>query len=237
MRPTASAIRNLLVLAIVLVALRVFIGLPAVEQILHKAISPLSSAVEKLAFFDTTQTDEEANFLAELEDLEQQNDQLRDQLNLSQDYVTAEIISKDITGFRKSLIINQGSSAGVKVGQAVVWDNLLVGRISRVTSTTSVVQLVTDPDFKTTAKTKTGEGGVIKSDNGSLVYDLVPEANLEGSMVSTDGVDGQFAPGITIGVLGQRLTAEDKTFHTYHLLLGKSAEGLEMVMVSKAGQQ
>lgn len=236
MRATLTTTRNLLLLALLLVGLRLIIGMSPVENALHKVTSPIASFFESLAFYNSTEVDADNNYQALAENVERENDELREQLGLSENIVTAEVMLRDITGFRKSLIINQGSKSGVAVGQAVVSDGFLVGKISRVTADTSLVQIITDPEFKVTAKTKGGSGGVVKNDSASLIFDLVDGADLSGQLILTDGVDAQLVAGIPVGTLGERISTDDKTFHTYHLLMGQPVESINIVNVIKAGQ-
>jgi len=236
-QPTLAATRNLLILATVLVALRLLFGLQPVEELLQKAVSPISGAVERLSFAGATEVDQELNNQALAEGLAQKNDELRAQLVLAQDFVVAEVIARDITGFRKSYVINKGSNDGLQVGQAVTSQDFLVGKILRLTPNTATVELVTDPEFKVTAATRDGEGGVVKSDSGSLVFDLVPSTDLSGQQVQTDGVDGQVAPGIIIGTLGQRISSDNRTFHAYHLILPLQLGQVQMVNIQRLPQE
>lgn len=233
MKTTLSATRNLVILAVCLVALRIFFGLTPVENLLQKVVGPVSSAIDSVVGRTQVKTEEVLAYEQLVANLEAKNQDLRQQLGLKSTAVTAEVMHKDMAGFRQIFVINKGSDDGIKDGQAVVANSSLIGKIQRTTANTATVVLLTDPDFKVTAATKNGTGGVVKSDSGSLVFDLVPDANISNQLVITDGVDGQLPPGINIGVLGQRISSDSKTFHTYHLLMGQSLENVELVNVIK----
>jgi len=236
-RPTLVASRNLLILALALVGLRLLFGLAPIEQALQKVVSPISSAIDTAFFADRTEIDGQANYREQLESLKNENAELRNELGFAEDFVVAEVIKKDVTGFRKSFLLNKGESSGVKVGQAVIFDDFLVGKIQRVTSGTALVQLITDPDFKVTASTESNEGGVVRNDSGSLIFDLVPGTDLTGKQIKTDGIDGQISAGVAIGTLGQRISSDNKTFHAYHLLLPVSLNQVDVVKIEIAEHQ
>ncbi|MFH0888273.1 MAG: rod shape-determining protein MreC [Planctomycetota bacterium] len=64
--------------------------------------------------------------------------------------ISAEVIIKsDISIWRRSILINKGSRDGLKSGLTVVSGKRLVGKISDVGISTSRIQLITDPSFRT----------------------------------------------------------------------------------------
>ncbi|MFH1230753.1 MAG: rod shape-determining protein MreC [Planctomycetota bacterium] len=63
--------------------------------------------------------------------------------------ITAEVIIKsDISIWRRSILINKGSRDGLKSGLTVVSGKWLVGKVSDVGTSTSRIQLITDPSFR-----------------------------------------------------------------------------------------
>lgn len=62
--------------------------------------------------------------------------------------VVAEVVGDPPSNFQQTIEINQGANKGIRVGMAVVTPAGLVGRISRVSTNTSVVRLITDPSFQ-----------------------------------------------------------------------------------------
>ncbi len=58
------------------------------------------------------------------------------------------IVSADSSAWRRSIMIARGSSEGVRLGQIVLWERHLVGRIVEVGPWSSRVQLASDPAFK-----------------------------------------------------------------------------------------
>lgn len=73
-----------------------------------------------------------------------------------------------------TFIIDKGSSDDVKVGEAVVFKDNLIGKISKTSKFLSEVSLVTNVSLKFAAKTTKGSQGVIRGEgNGDLILDNV----------------------------------------------------------------
>ena len=72
-------------------------------------------------------------------------------INVKEHYniVLAEVIIKsDVSAWRRSFLVNRGSNDGLKEGFTVVSGKYLVGKVSDVGPSTSRVQLMTDPAFR-----------------------------------------------------------------------------------------
>jgi len=72
-------------------------------------------------------------------------------MNIKQYYniVLADVVIKsDVSAWRRSFLINRGSNDGLQTGFTVVSGKYLVGKVSDVNSSTSRVQLITDPAFR-----------------------------------------------------------------------------------------
>jgi rod shape-determining protein MreC len=99
--------------------------------------------------------------------------------------ITAEVMIKaDISIWRRSILINKGSRDGIKSGLTVVSGKWLVGKISDVGTSTSRIQLVTDPSFRapimiiqpTVPKEKEEASPAQKSnDNKHIIKKAIPE--------------------------------------------------------------
>jgi rod shape-determining protein MreC len=66
--------------------------------------------------------------------------------------VTAKVIGQSPNNLDQTVEIDRGGNDGVETGMAVVNEAGLVGRITRVYAETSVVMLVTDPQYAVTVK-------------------------------------------------------------------------------------
>ena len=105
--------------------------------------------------------------------------------------------------FLKSVILNKGSSSGVKKGMPVVDNNFLVGRIVEVNYLSSRVLLLNDLNSKLPVTIEPSAEQAMISGLGQSYpkLDYLPEIfqTKEGDKVFTSGKDGIFSPGIPIG--------------------------------------
>jgi rod shape-determining protein MreC len=120
--------------------------------------------------------------------------------------VDARIVAGPLTNFEHTLELNKGSSDGIAVGMPVVTGAGLVGRITDVEKTRSVVKLLSDPDVvvgirlfasqETGLMHGTGEGQPLVIDEGIGPKVMVPPNDL----VTTSGEDrATYPPNIPIG--------------------------------------
>ena len=145
-----------------------------------------------------------------------QNQQLRGLLAYTRDpifpqgakFVTTRVIARSTSAWYSSVTIDVGSSSGVKLYDAVVNDQGLVGRVSAVSPEVAQVQLITDQQsFVDAVVQKGGAQGVLAgSVTGDLTLQYVDKsAKVQvGSFVLTSGLRGSiFVRGIPIGVVTQ----------------------------------
>jgi len=151
----------------------------------------------------------------------QENPQLRSLLKLHdapllKDYrqVAARVIGQPPSQFEQGILISVGSSNGVRVHAPVVTSDGLVGDVTKVTSDTSLVTLLTDSSSAVSAlDPRTGDRGTIQggqSAANTLSLDSVPIAGTvaRGQPIVTAGTRDPNFPslyprGIAIGVVTQ----------------------------------
>jgi rod shape-determining protein MreC len=145
---------------------------------------------------------------AESKELEAQVVELKRLLRWSEENAQLETVGADIVGqspsnWRRLMIVNKGSSSGVKKYMSVVTEEGLVGRIISVGSRSSVVQLITDSRSGVGARDlRNRETGIVEGRNEETMR-LVPmneEAVMQvGDVAVTSGLGGTCPPGIAIG--------------------------------------
>ena len=130
-------------------------------------------------------------------------------------FVIAEVVTRDLTGLRDIIGVNQGSNDGMEVGMAVLSEGgSLVGVVMEVRPRSSFVRLITDPDSSVRALhqlTRT-EGVVSGSTTGNLQVSFVPHsADVQpGHLFVSSGLGGLLPKGIPIGrVASAEGTAQD----------------------------
>jgi rod shape-determining protein MreC len=149
-----------------------------------------------------------------------QYDQLTKQLGLDNQIgidtykpVGAYVIQRDPTLWYATVEVNKGSSDGVHKDDPVTADGALVGRVSTVAPTVSIVTLITDHTYAVTAEVQdsSGDTGVLVPAVGNpdqmLLQFLPPQAPIvKGQQVVTagfkaNGLDSLYPPGIPIGTV------------------------------------
>lgn len=130
----------------------------------------------------------------------------------NQEFVTADVIAVDQSGFLRTITINRGTRDAIAVGMPVVTGKGLVGRVTRVSANAAEVMLVSEQSSAVSARLQTtrAEGTVRGSAAGNLLMDMIPLDSQvrEGDLVITSGLGGNFPPDIVIGqVTSIRLAA------------------------------
>jgi rod shape-determining protein MreC len=124
--------------------------------------------------------------------------------------VTARIYSAGPSTFDQIRLIDRGSNHGIVVGQAVVDEDGLIGRIDLVTKTSARVRLITDPLVSVGVRLQdTNQTGVTTGRGDELLrldmFDAT-EPVREGAVVLTDG--SLFPPGIVVGFADETKSAD-----------------------------
>lgn len=148
-----------------------------------------------------------SNLETRLEELKAANRVLHDQLKLTANpsyrYLSAEVIDRQPDNWFRSIVINRGSRDGVKKDMAVVTPEGLVGRITRVSATTSTVMIITDRDSGIGGRNQvTRDAGVMTGlGNGNLeIKFFSPNAQLAlDDDIVTSGLGSVYPKGIKIG--------------------------------------
>lgn len=140
-------------------------------------------------------------------ELENEVSELKKLLNWSEqtefETVGAGIVGQSPDNWQRLMIVDKGSSSGVKKYMSVVTEEGLVGRIISVGSNSSVVQLLTDSRSGIGARdARNRETGIVEGGNEETVRfvpmneDAVAEV---GDVIETSGLGGTCPPGIAIG--------------------------------------
>lgn len=180
----------------------------------------------------------------ELESLDQQNADLRRQLDYikrsPRHLVPAEVIARDMSGWWQTIRLSKGDNFGIVVNQAVVTQEGLVGKVIDVTPRTCEVLLLSDPNCRVSAYlpgTETygvmaGRGIDWSSDvlgNLDLVDKNAPIA--VGDPVLTSGLGGIFPKGILVGYLDHIELAESGLFKRAAVMPSVELSALHYVFV------
>lgn len=144
--------------------------------------------------------------LAKQKELEKENKALHDQFETAK-LETTKLLPAEIVGMNEdSLIIDKGSSDGVKKGEVVVYKDNLLGKVVAVEKHLSVVNLLTNKDISFTAQTsKTSATGVVNGGSSGIILGTVvlsDKLEKDDIVVTKGNVDSKgngFPPGLAVG--------------------------------------
>ena len=142
-------------------------------------------------------------------DLSAENSRLTNLLSLRQQFpykvIAARVIGRDPSNWSSSVIINKGSSSGIRRGAASVSFLGLAGRVVYVGQTTATVTLINDPKLSVSARVQRSrqEGLVSGSLGGTLLLKLLPQDCdiVVGDAIVTSGLTAVYPKGILIGTV------------------------------------
>jgi len=146
------------------------------RSLFARVLQPFDTAVEAVAL----PVERAWNGITQVDDLQRENDALRDQLarakgaeleaesailayrellklnlltaKFQYKVVAAQVVGDSPSNFQNTVEINVGSNRGIQVGMPVTDGAGLVGRITRVFPESSVVLLITDPEYSINAQ-------------------------------------------------------------------------------------
>lgn len=145
--------------------------------------------------------------LVDQTELLRENKALRDQFETAFPKSYSLLPAKVIGSPGEYLIIDKGAADNVKNGLAVVFKDMVVGRVIKVSSRFSLIEVVGSKTFSLTGKTlETGALGTVKGEgNGDVIFEnvILSEKLLAGDTVVTKGDINEegagFPPDLIIG--------------------------------------
>ena len=169
-----------------------------------------------------------------------ENDQLRGLLQIKARLglkgIPSSVIGESLSNFEWSVTIDSGSSQGVKVDEAVVSGDGLVGHVTEVTPRWSKVTLILDPTSAVAGRlVDSGDTGlVVGNGNHDMSMQMVaPSAKVNpGEAVVTAGFRGGLYPaGILIGLVSHVAPAEGSLSKVVSIAPVVDFSSLQFVMV------
>jgi rod shape-determining protein MreC len=178
--------------------------------------------------------------LAKLTETEYENEILKKELGFmkNQDVnktIAAAIIGQS-SGYLKTLTIDKGSSSGIKEGDAVISQGVLVGTLTQVRSDNSDVTLITDFNSLVPVVLESSRGtGLLRGGLGGLSVEDIP-LNIQvqkDEKVLTSGLGGQIPAGILIGKVTSVISKEGEIFQKASVISPVDFSKLEVLFVIK----
>ena len=180
--------------------------------------------------------------LREFEIMKNENEQLKQQLNLAEKYgdfttVPGSIISRDISNYSKTLIINIGSDNGIKEKMTVIADEGLVGYVVSTTKNTAKIQTIIDSASATSCLASSTRDtmickGTIENKPQLSASNIATDARIiQGDRVETSGLGGIYVKGIHVGTVKKVNAGSNKTDSYATIEAAVDFEKLETVLV------
>lgn len=154
--------------------------------------------------------------LVHLEQLEQENQELRSQLGVESEKKTQGLLTKPVLSYPYRLI-KHGTQSDIKTGDLVLVNGTLVGRLGEVNLEYSRVILLSDQDASAIIGiTNLGQRGVVRGTDQQLVLTEIPQTATvsSGDRVMSAGEKG-VKPGVFIGTIGKELTKPTDAVKTF----------------------
>ena len=152
-------------------------------------------------------------YLARIEELENEIDDLKESLDLETitgyKEINATVVNRNVGSWYNNVTINKGSKSGIKEGMAVITNKGLIGKIINVSNFTSTVKLLATDELsnKISVKIQLDDKSVYglltsydKKKNIYLVEGISDNDEINvGSKVVTTGLSEIFPSGILVG--------------------------------------
>ena len=148
--------------------------------------------------------------------------------------VTARVVGHNPGRFLTTLVINRGTSRGVKEDMPVFSMNGLVGKVSKAALTHSRVQLLVDPNLKLSVlERRTRVVGFLESVDGRTLSAMIPtHAGVKvGDTLITSGLGGIFPKGIPVGTVTQIRPSDLEVMQLMDVMPFQEFSSLEEVFV------
>lgn len=151
---------------------------------------------------------------AENLELKSQIESLKKELSIDQvlseySYINASVLSRNVGYWYNTITIDKGKKSKIGVGDAVINNSGLIGKVISVTNLTATVKLITSSDLNTKISVAVNHDGHdlyglivgYNKDNKALRIEGISNSDVvkEGDYVYTSGLSGTFPSGVLVG--------------------------------------
>ena len=219
-----------------------------VQRAFRQAGEPISNLLNEVDDFGRLESENRA-LRSRVEQLEAENARLREQqiqvrgrqellqVQAESDAVllTANVITRDLTGLRTVVGLDRGSNEGVRVGMSVIaGGGTLVGIVIEVRPRSSFVRLLTDPDSAVRVLHQQSRIETVATGDaqGNLDVDIPWSAEVElGHIFVTSGLDGLLPQGLPVGRVSAAEGTVQDAFRHVRLQPLAPLDQLEQVLI------
>ena len=242
-RDRKSGIIGIVITIIVLIILVIFSNtntnnISWIENIASKTVMPIQNGLTYLK----NKINNNNKFFENVNELKNENEQLKQELNLSEKYgqyttVPGTVISRDISNYSKTIVINIGSDNGIQEKMTVIADEGLVGYVVSTTNKTSKIQTIVDSASATSCIASSTRDtmickGTIENKSTLSASNIDTDARIiQGDSVETSGLGGIYLKGIHVGKIKKVNEGSNKTDSYATVETAVNFEKLETVLV------
>ena len=175
--------------------------------------------------------------LGKLQTTQQQNNDLRAQLG-AKPTTEFQLVPVETLGYvpaigTKEMLLAAGTTSGIKVGQTVIYQEVILGKIVAVQSDRSTLQLLTDPSVKVLVYTSGGAKGILVGQFQSSVEltKVLQQENLSiGDKVLTTGEEN-WPKNLVVGEVTKVIKKDNDLFQEAEVRPLVSYDKLQTVFV------
>lgn len=180
----------------------------------------------------------------QLQELERENQQLRELLNYTRnnptlDYTAASVVGRvigaDLSNLLYTIFIDVGAKDGIARDMPVITQRGLVGRVTQANLKSAEVLLIIDPasSVNTVIQNSRIEGIVRGELGGTLIMERIPQGETvsPGDLVLTSGLGGKFPAKLVVGQIVDVIQEDLDLFQTARVRSTVDFGDLETVLV------
>lgn len=155
--------------------------------------------------------------------------------------IAARVIDKSQATLFKTILLNKGTSGGVRTGQPVLSSKGVVGRVIEASPNVSRVLLITDEKSNIDALIqRTRAEGILQGDGsggGRLKYISNLEDIQAGDLIITSGLSGMYPKGLVLGSVTAFDKKADSLFQKIAVIPASDFSRLEEVLILEYRRQ
>jgi len=179
--------------------------------------------------------------LTQLEEAERENARLRGILGFEPpagySLLQARVIAVSGPDLPTAAQINRGSRDSLQVGQPLINEYGLIGRVTSVFQNVSAIQLLTDPAHRVAVRVADSRDmGIVRyrTFKGMILDNLPVQGGIKvGDTVLTSGLGGVYPPGLIVGYVEEVERPEEEPFCRVRLRPAVGFSSLEELFVLK----
>ena len=157
--------------------------------------------------------------------------------HLQWDFIPAKVVDLQTASKHNYLVLNKGSRDHVKEGQGVLGQNGVVGVVSKVNSSFSLVIPLIHPKMNLSCRIqKNGQQGFLHWEGASYRYASLDDVGrhvqvAEGDTIVTSGLTSRFPEDILVGVIDKVYLGEGDANYQLRVRLATDYRGLKYVQI------